>query len=105
MKSVIVPVGPSGFSQQVGVSATGLPIYVYFDRLTNSYRYVLVFPDGRAVYSNERGEPITPTPSKPILPLAVLGGSVGFLAGGPVGVLIGALLGALAGENIGGGRK
>ena len=102
---MIVPVGPSGFSQQIGVNAAGFPIYVYFDRQTNTYHYVVMLPNGRAIYTNERGEPVAATPAKPILPLAVLGGSVGFLAGGPVGVLIGALLGALAGENIGGNKK
>jgi hypothetical protein len=102
---MMVPVGSSGFSQQIGVSAAGLPIYVYFDRRTNTYRYVVMFPDGKTVYSNERGEPFASIPAKPILPLAVLGGSVGFLAGGPVGVLLGALLGILVGENMGGHQK
>ncbi len=98
---MVIPTDPSGFSQRVGISSQGLPIYVYFERATNTYHYVVVFPDGKVVYSNEHGQPLASTNEKPILPGAVFGGAIGFLAGGPVAALIGAALGAFFGDKIG----
>ena len=98
---MIVPIEPSGFSQRVGTSSSGFPIYVYFERATNTYHYVVALPDGKMVYSNEMGQPLAATNAKPILPGAVLGGSVGFLAAGPVGAIIGAVLGAIVGDKLG----
>lgn len=98
---MILPIEPSGFSQRVGTSAAGFPIYLYFERSTNTYHYVVALPDGRMVYSNELGQPLAATNASPIFPGAVLGGSVGFLTGGPVGAIIGAVLGAIVGDKLG----
>jgi len=59
--------------------------------------YVVVFPDGRSFYSNEKGQILGPPSAKIDTEVtgAIVTGTLGALAGGPVGGIIGAIAGAL----------
>jgi hypothetical protein len=87
-----------GYSYQrpVGTSPEGNPIYLYKDPGSDTYRYVVVGPDGRAFYSDPYGRILQPGGgADPGFVGAVVGGLVGFIAG-PVGVIVGAVAGAVA---------
>lgn len=94
----MVPLDSTGFSEPVGRNAAGLPIYLYYDKWSNVYHYVVALPDGRYAYSNQNGEPLQAAP--PILPSAFLGGAIGYLFG-PVGALVGAAVGGLLASKAG----
>lgn len=89
---------PQGLSEQVGVSTEGNAVFLFFDSKTQAYRYVVRLPNGRFVYSDPNGVPLSPgDKSLQPVPAAVLGGMLGAFLGGPVGALIGgAALFALA---------
>jgi hypothetical protein len=91
----------SGYGPQVGRSQEGYPVYLYTDPQTRLRRYVVILPDGRALYSDAQGR-IGPRQSEAQkqTALALLGGLIGLGAGGPVGALIGAIAGAIVGSEI-----
>jgi len=97
----------NGYGPQVGRSSQGYPIYLYTDPHSRLMSYVVVKPDGRAFYSDDRGNVRQPHPEADVevvsamVSVAIVGGGVGAIAGlGPVGAVVGAIAGAIAGKML-----
>ena len=88
-----------GYGPLVGHNQQGYPIYLYTDPKSKLRYYVVVLPDDRAFYCDQRGSlSATPVEADKGIALALIGGTAGFLIGGPVGALIGALGGLILSE-------
>jgi hypothetical protein len=88
-----------GYGPLVGRNQQGYPIYLYTDPKSKLSYYVVVLPDDRAFYCDQRGSIVaTPVEANKGVALALLGGTTGFFIGGPVGALIGALAGLVLSE-------
>jgi hypothetical protein len=88
-----------GYGPQIGTSREGYPVYLYTDTRTNLTNYVVVLPDGRAFYSDARGNIVAkPVEANKQVALALVGGLVGLAVASGPGAILGALLGAAAGN-------
>ena len=96
---VIVNSNPGGFyTERIGATAEGLPVYLYFDSSSGQFRPVVVPLVGNPHYANP--ETVIRHDSSPVSPLAsaVVLGTLGALLGGPVGAAAGALIGGSIGH-------
>ncbi len=90
--------GQVGYGPQIGRSPEGFPVYQYTDPQSKLTTFVVVLPDGRAFYSDERGKIVStpvflPTGVDSQVGLALLGGIIGLaLGGGPLGAIVGGIL-------------
>lgn len=90
----IVNFSPTGFyTNRIGTTDEGFPVYLYFDPGVNQFRPVVVPPAGNPYYASadtrirhETGQ-ISPVSS------AVVLGTIGAIMGGAPGAAIGAALG------------
>jgi len=95
MKSV-----PAGYGHPIGKSPQGFPVYLYTDPVSKLTTYVVVFPDGRAFYSDVHGT-IVSTPkdvSPQVEALALIGGIIGLVLGGGPGAILGGVVGVVIGQ-------
>ena len=86
---------PTGFyTNRIGATDAGDPVFLYFDPLMNQFRPVIV-PDAGTPYFTPPDASIH-RDSDRIQPLssAVVGGAIGALLGGGAGAAIGAAIGA-----------
>ncbi len=81
----------------IGQSPEGFPVYLYTDPRSNRTSYVVVFPDGRAFYSNQTSRIVGPPSGTADAEVtgAIVTGTLGALAAGPLGGIIGAIAGAI----------
>lgn len=90
----------AGYGPKVADSPQGFPVYLYTDPQSKRTSYVVVHQDGRAFYSDQKGNisasPIAPNNTSAFL--ALIGGVVGLLVGGPGGAIVGAAAGAALGS-------
>ena len=90
-----------GYIDQVGENSQGYPIYLYHDPRSGSVRYVVVLPDGKAVYSDPAGNITSATgQSSNAATGAMLFGLGGLALAGPLGGIVGAIAGAVVGPKI-----
>lgn len=90
---------------EIGKTADGRPIKLFWDAQAKRYRPAVQRTDGVWVWSDLQGQPLPESSlyEYPV-PAAVVAGIVGHFIAGPVGALIGSL-GTLLWLSIGGMRK
>jgi hypothetical protein len=90
-----------GYGPQVAKSREGYPVYLYTNPSSRTTTYVVVLPDGRALYSDAHGRIVAnPVESDKQVAGAAVGGIAGLAAFGPVGGIVGAILGAIVGNEL-----
>lgn len=91
----IVNTSPAGFfTSRIGITDSGLPVYLYFDPHSGQFRPVVVPPSGNSYYATpdmiirHDGGQVSPLTS------AVVLGTLGAILGGGPGAILGAAAGA-----------
>ena len=98
--AIVATSGP-GYKDLVGHNSRGHPIYLYQEPRSGMLRYIVVLPNGRAVYSDPAGNIGYPADeSANRMTGAMLGGLGAFALAGPVAALAGAVAGAILGDAI-----
>lgn len=81
------------YTDRIGSTDDGVPVYLYFDPLTGQFRPVIVPSSGNPYYADPNARILHDTgPVSPIASAVVLG-TIGAILGGGLGAAIGATLG------------
>jgi|DewCreStandDraft_4_1066084.scaffolds.fasta_scaffold03500_37 hypothetical protein len=77
---------------EIGKTADGRPIKLFWDAAAKHYRPAIQKPDGMWVWCDWSGDPLAESPLDEYpVPAALAGGLAGYLMAGPIGALIGSL--------------